>query len=82
VQAQSWSAAVDEITVSPGATGVTVAGSIISLESGAATLDVGTGRFAMPNATASVSAFQAGQGKAFEGSMHLVLGPLTSLVLI
>lgn len=73
---------MDGITVSPGATGVTVAGSIISLESGAATLDVGTGRFAMPNSTASVSAFQYRQEKAFEVSMHLVLGPLTSLVLI
>jgi len=82
VQAQSWSAVVDEIIVSPGATGVTVAGSIVSLESGAATLDVGTRRFAMPNATASVSAFQGGQVKVFEVSKLFLFGALISLVLI
>ena len=66
-------AIVDGVTLSAGGPGISISGSLISLESGGRTLDIGTGRFAMPtgvvNGTASgVQAFQGRGGKRFEVS--------------
>ena len=69
-------AVVDGVTLSAGGPGTSISGSLVSLESGGKTLDIGTGRFAMPtaavgsgNGTASgVQAFTGGQGKSFEGN--------------
>lgn len=77
VQAESSVAVVDGVTVSPGAAGVTVGGSVVSLEPGGKTLDVGSGRFAMPtgsvNETASLQTFDGGQGKGRSLSIQTIL---------
>ncbi|KAK0515420.1 hypothetical protein JMJ35_001454 [Cladonia borealis] len=78
VQAESSFAVVDGVTVDPGAAGVTVAGSVVSLELGGKTLDVGSGRFAMPtasvNGTAGLQTFHGGQGKERTLSVRNILG--------
>ena len=56
VEAQSSLAIVDGVTIRPGAPDVTVDGHNVSLEAGGSTLDVGTGRFAMPTGVANGSA--------------------------
>ncbi|KAM0801210.1 hypothetical protein BDR22DRAFT_848128 [Usnea florida] len=77
VEAQSSLAIVDGVTISPGAPGVTVDGQSVSLEAGGATLDIGTGRFAIPTATANgsagVLAFEGGQGRTAKVSLVTVL---------
>ena len=78
VQAESSFAVVDGVAVSPGAAGVTAGGSVVSLEPGGKTLDVGSGRFAMPtasvNGTASLQTFDGGQGKGRNLSIQTILG--------
>lgn len=77
VQAQSSFAIVDGMTISPGAPGIIVDEKNVSLEAGGATLDVGTGRFALPtesvNKSAGVLAFEGGQGKGVELSLMVLL---------
>lgn len=77
VAAQSSLAIVDGVTISPGAPAVTIDGSVVSLEAGGATLDVGTGRFAMPtgaaNGSGGLGGFVGGQGKVVEVSLTLML---------
>ena len=87
-QPRSSLAVVDGVTLTAGGNGISISGSLVSLEPGGNTLDIGTGRFAIPttagvNATASsVQAFQGGQGKRFEVSGLLVLGTLGCLMLV
>ncbi|MCJ1457092.1 hypothetical protein MMC28_007458 [Mycoblastus sanguinarius] len=77
VEAGSSFAVLDGVTVSPGAMGVTIGGDVVSLESGGKTLDVGSGRFAMPtgsvNRTAKVQIFDGGQGKRLKIPVLMVL---------
>lgn len=47
-QPQSSIAVVDGVTLTAGGSGVSISGSLVSLEPGGKTLDVGTARFAMP----------------------------------
>ena len=88
VQAQSSFAIVDGMTISPGAPGIMVDGKNVSLEAGGATLDVGTGRFALPtesvNRSAGVLAFEGGQRKGVKLSLMVLLnfGIGGSLILI
>lgn len=63
VQVQSSFAVVDGVTLSAGKPGVTVAGSIMNLEPGAANLGVGSERSAM----LSRSADAAASPQVFEG---------------
>ena len=77
VEAQSSLAIVDGVTIRPGAADVTVDGTNVSLEAGGSTLDVGTGRFAMPteivNGSAGSLIFEGGQRKGVETSLISVL---------
>ena len=70
IEAESSFAVVDGVTIRPGAPGVTVDGQKVSLEAGGQTLDVGTGRFAMPtgagNRSTGVSAFESGQSRTLD----------------
>ena len=83
-QPQSSLAVIDGVTLTAGEPGITISGSLVSLESEGKTLDVGTGRFAMPtaamNATAGVQAFQGGQRKGFEVPKIFVFGTLACLL--
>ena len=72
---QSSFAVVDGITLAAGGPGISIPGSLISLESGGKTLDIGTGRFAMPTGAANgdgtasgVHTSKGGQGRMFEVS--------------
>ncbi len=73
-------AVVDGVTVSAAAAGVIVSGKVVSLEPGGATLDIGTGRFALPtpaaaaaaNGSVNVQAFVGGQSKRSGMSLYLV----------
>ena len=86
VQAESSFAVVDGVTVGPGAAGVTVGGSIVSLELGGETLDVGSGRFAMPTdlvkGTAGLQTFHGGQGKERTLSVRKILGAWISILVM
>ena len=86
VQAESSFAVVDGVTVSPGAVGVTVGGSAVSLEPGGKTLDVGSERFAMPtasvNGTASLQTFDGGQGKGRTLSIQIILCAWISVIVM
>ena len=77
IEAQSSLAIVDGVTISPGAPGVTVDRNIVSLEAGGKTLDIGTGRFAMPtegaNGSREIVAFEGGQEKGMPVSLLFVL---------
>ena len=74
VEAQASLAIIDGVTISPGAPGVKLN---VSLEAGGATLDIGTGRFAIPTGTANgaagVLAFEGGQGRMAKVSLVTVL---------
>lgn len=65
------------MTISPGVPGILVDGESVSLKAGGATLDVGTGRFALPtgsvNESAVALAFEGGQGKGVEVSLVVLL---------
>ena len=77
VEAQPSLAIVDGVTISPAAPGVTVDGQNVSLEAGGATLDIGTGRFAIPtanaNGSAGVLAFEGGQSRMVKVSLVTIL---------
>ena len=77
IKAQSSLAIVDDVTISPGAPGVKVDGQNVSLHAGGKTLDIGTGRFAIPTASANesagVPAFEGGQGRTVKVCMVTVL---------
>lgn len=78
VQAGPSFAVVGGVTVSPGAVGVTIGGSAVSLEPGGKSLDVGSGRFAMPTGsntgTSGLQVFQGGQGRGWSLSIQVILG--------
>lgn len=79
IDAQSSLVVVDGVTLSPAAPGVTISGERVSLEAGGKTVDIGTGRFAVPTATTTgdgvgVQAFAGGQGRGLEASLSLVCG--------
>ena len=88
VEAQLSLAIVDGVTISPGAPGVKVDGQNVSLETGGKTLDIGTGRFAIPTGNANGSAgnlaFEGGQSRIVKVSMVTLLtfGTGGSLMLI
>lgn len=86
VQAESPFAVVDGVTVDPGAARVTIEGSNVSLELGGKTLDVGSGRFAMPtesvNGTAGSQIFHGGQRKERTLSVLKILGAWISVMVI
>ena len=81
-------AVVDGVTVNAAAAGVTVSGKVISLEAGGATLDIGTGHFALPtpvgaaNGSVNVQAFTGEQSKGLEVSLYLVWGVCGTLMLL
>ena len=78
VQAQASLAVMDGVAMTPGGPGVTVTGNVVSLESGGKTLDVGSGRFAIPtgfvNGTAGLQVFEGGQKTGIEVSLLLIFG--------
>ena len=80
VEAQSSFVIVDGTTLSAAAAGVTISGKVFSLEAGGSTLDIGTGRFALPttqgaaNGSVSVQAFMGGQSKRLEVPPTLICG--------
>ena len=80
VQEHSSFVVVDGVTLSPAAPGVTISGTIVGLEAGGATLDVGTGRFALPTPTEAANglvdgqAFVGGQEKGRLLSVSLICG--------
>lgn len=88
VQVQPSSAVVDGVALSAGAAGVTVSGQIVSLEAGGGTLDIGTGRFALPtwtgaaNGSVGVQPFTGGQNKGLELSLLLVCGVCGTFMLL
>ena len=79
---------VDGITLSAGAAGITISGQVVSLEAGGSTLDIGTGRFALPtptgaaNGSVNVQAFTGGQSKELKLSLSLVCGVCGTLMLL
>ena len=86
VQAQDSFAVVDGVTMIPGGPGTTISGKFASLESGGKTLDVGSGRFAIPpalaNRTAGLESFVGGQRSGVEGSLLLMFGGWIICVMI
>ncbi len=89
VEVESAFAVVDGVTVSPGAAGVTISGELVSLEAGGETLDVGTGRFALPpmrtggaNGSINVQAFTGGQSGGLRFPRILLWGFYGTLVLL
>ena len=76
IEAQPSRAIVENITISPGAPGMTIDGSVVGLEAGG-DLDIGTGRFAMPtegaNGSSGFVAFEGGQEKGVAGPLLVVL---------
>ena len=89
VEVEPTFAVVDGVTLSPGAAGVTISGKLVSLESGGLTLDVGTGRFALPthtggtNGSIDVQAFTGGQTRGSMSSLiSFVCGVCSTLMLL
>lgn len=88
VQAHSSLVVVDGVTLNVAASSVVVSGTAVSLEAGGATLDIGTGRFALPtpmgmtNGSINVQAFTGGQSKGLDGSLSLICGVFATLVLL
>ena len=79
VKVQSSFVIVDGTTLSAAAAGVTISGKVFSLEAGGSSLDIGTGRFALPtqvaaNGSVNVQAFTGGQSKRLEMSLTLICG--------
>ena len=78
VQAQQSAVVVNGITLTPGGPGTTIDGSSVRLESGG-TLDIGTGRFAIPTGSVngtSIQAFEGAQEKAHRMSRLLGLAAI------
>ena len=82
INSQSSFVVVDGVTLSAAAAGVSISGTLVSLEAGSATLDIGTRRFALPTATlgaangsVNVQAFTGGENaKGTELSLALICG--------
>ena len=82
INSQSSFVVVDAVTLSAAAAGVSISGTLVSLEAGGATLDIGTRRFALPTATlgaannsVNVLAFTGGEnGKGTELPLALICG--------
>ncbi len=79
VKAESSFVIVDGTTLRAAAAGVTISGKVVSLEAGGSTLDIGTGRFALPtkgaaNGPINVQAFMGGQSKILEMPLTLIYG--------
>ena len=80
IQEHSSFIIVDGVTLSPAAPGITILGTVVSLEAGGPTLDIGTGRFALPtptgaaNGSVNVQAFAGGQSKGGVLSLSLICG--------
>ena len=77
VKAQPSFVIVDGTTFRAGAAGVTISGKVFSLEAGGSTLDIGTGRFALPtlgaaDGSVNVQAFVGGQSKRLEMPLTLI----------
>ena len=78
VNAQPSFVVVDGVTLSPAALGTTILGTVVSLEAGGSTLDIGTGRFALPtpmgaaSGPVNVQAFTGGQTKGMALSISLI----------
>ena len=76
-EANSSLAIVDGVTLRLDVPGVTVYGSIVSLQSGGSTLDIGTNRFVLvrtgvSNESSRLVAFEGGQRKGLEVSLLLL----------
>ncbi len=86
VQEESSFAVVDGVTLTLGDPGATIAGSVVSPESGGKTLDVGSGRFAIPtglaNGTAGLLTFEGGQKRGVEVHLLLIFGTLGLMLLL
>ena len=78
IQAPGSFAVVNGVTILPGSPATSIDGSAVSLETGGRTLDIGSGRLAMPtdvaNGTANLQAFTGGQARAVEMSSLLSTG--------
>lgn len=88
VQAHSSLVVVDGVTLNVAASSVVVSGTAVSLEAGGATVDIGTGRFALPtptgttNGSINAQAFTGGQSKGLDRSLSLICGVCATLVLL
>ena len=87
INAQSSFIVVDGVTLSPAAPGVTISGERVSLEAGGKTVDIGTGRFAVPTATGTaggvdVQAFTGGQERGMEVSLCFIWGIVMGVVVM
>ena len=88
IQAHSSFVVVDGVTLSAAAPGGTISGTVVSLEAGGATLDIGTGHFALPTPTGAadgsinVQAFTGGQCKGLDMSLSLICGICGTLILL
>lgn len=81
----TFAAVVDGVRITPGAAGVTISGKLVSLETGGSTLDIGTGRFALPtrtNGSINVQAFTGGQSKRSRLSLSLVCDVCGTLMML
>ena len=82
VQARQSAVVVNGVTLTPGGPGTTINGSSVSLEAGG-TLDIGTGRFAIPtgpvNGTSFSQTFEGAQEKAHQTPDTLVLAAVIIL---
>lgn len=79
---------VDGTTLSAAAAGVTISGKVVSLEAGGSTLDIGTGRFALPtqgaaavNGSLDVQTFMGGQSRRF-GIPRILTGGVCGFVIL
>ncbi len=88
VEVESAFAVVDGVILSPGAGGVTISGKVVSLETGGSTLDIGTGRFALPmrtggaNGSINVQAFTGGQSRGLRLPLILACSVCGTLMLL
>ena len=88
IQTSSSFVVVDGVTLSAAAPGVTLSGMVVRLEPGGATLDIGTGRFALPrstraaNGSINVQAFTGGQSTGLDLPMSLICAVWGALVLV
>ena len=87
VKAQSSFVVVDGIKLNAATAGVTISGQVVSLEAGGKTLDIGTGRFALPTGAVSgsvnVQAFTGGQGqKGVDLSIFFLICGVCGIVML
>ncbi len=88
VEVDSIFAVVDGVILSPGAAGVAISGKVVSLETGGSTLDIGTGRFALPmqtggaNGSINVQTFTGGQSRGLRLPLSLACSVCGTLMLL